>query len=54
VSEPLRDRWLWWLFLLLGVVVIYKIVTMDVTKVSRVEVNTTVVGAAKAKLHDKE
>jgi hypothetical protein len=54
VTERFRERWLWWLFMLLAVVVIYKILTFDMQGITLVETNASAIEAAKIKLQHPE
>ena len=54
MNETVRAKALWWFFVLLGIFVIYKVLSLDISKITTVEVNASVVEAAKSKLHSKE
>jgi len=51
VSDARKARLLWWVFFVLSAFVIYKVLTLDIDKITTVEVNATVIDATKAKLH---
>jgi hypothetical protein len=40
--------------MLAGLFVIYKVVTLDIDKVTKIDINATAIDAAAAKLHRKE